>query len=339
MKNQKQIKTMLFPNLNPSTRRGIVFVATLVVGGAVMWFVLSHLGTEAEVETAITDAERQELRDFEAALRSDSAEWAARRGGRWQGGDDALHTGGELFAFDPNTADSATLVRLGLRPWQAHNCRQYVRKGGRWRSAEHFSRLYGLSQAEYARLRPYISIAADSAAIRWAAEREMREQEAEVRRLQAEERKRRSDSLRALAPEKLPAGTTVDLNTADTLLLRRIPEIGRWRAQKIVAYRERLGGFTRCEQLLEIEDIPASVVKWFYVAPGFEPRRMNVNTCSFKELVRHPYLSYEQVKEIMQYRRLHGKLTQWSDLSLSPLFTQGDFKRLSTYFTFEGTKK
>ena len=91
---------MLFPNLNPSTRRGIVFVATLVVGGAVMWFVLSRLGTEAEVATAITDAERQELRDFETALRSDSAEWAARRGGRWQGGDDALHTGGELFAFD-----------------------------------------------------------------------------------------------------------------------------------------------------------------------------------------------------------------------------------------------
>ena len=45
----------------PSTRRGIVFVATLVVGGAVMWFVLSRLGTEAEVATAITDAEQQEL--------------------------------------------------------------------------------------------------------------------------------------------------------------------------------------------------------------------------------------------------------------------------------------
>ena len=66
---------------------------------------------------------------------------------------------------------------------------------------------------------------------------------------------------------------------------------------------------------------------------------MDVNTCSFKELVRHPYLSYEQVKEIMQYRRLHGRLTQWSDLSLSPLFTQGDIERLSTYFTLGGTKK
>ena len=28
---------------------------------------------------------------------------------------------GELFYFDPNTADSTQLLRLGLRPWQVRN--------------------------------------------------------------------------------------------------------------------------------------------------------------------------------------------------------------------------
>ena len=30
-----------------------------------------------------------------------------------------------LFAFDPNTADSLTLIELGLRPWQVKNMMRY----------------------------------------------------------------------------------------------------------------------------------------------------------------------------------------------------------------------
>lgn len=61
----------------------------------------------------------------------------------------------ETFPFDPNRADSATFVRLGLRPWQASNALKYRRRGGRWRSPDDFARLYGLSEADFRRLRPY----------------------------------------------------------------------------------------------------------------------------------------------------------------------------------------
>lgn len=313
---------------NPPTRRGIIFLVSLILCVVLLYFIISHLGDgDARSDGSISEAERQELSDFEAEIRRDSAKWANGRDLKYSSYDDGLHSGSELFSFDPNTADSATLVRLGLRPWQAHNCRQYIRKGGRWRSPEHFSKLFGLSKSDYERLRPYISITADSLTIRRAEEREERQQ-------QAEERKRRSDSLRALSPEKLPAGTTINLNTADTMLLRRIPQIGQWRARKITEYRSNLGGFLTKEQLLEIEDIPADVISWFYVEPTFKPQRLNVNTCDFKTLVRHPYLNYEQVKAIMQYRRTQGKISSWSDLSLLPAFSQTDFSRLEPYFTF-----
>ena len=72
-----------------------------------------------------------------------------------------------LFAFDPNRADSLTLLKLGLESWQVGNIMKYRRKGGRWRSPEHFSRLYGLSRSEYERLRPYLRIAAADAAPRY----------------------------------------------------------------------------------------------------------------------------------------------------------------------------
>ena len=70
----------------------------------------------------------------------------------------------ESFPFDPNTADSTTLLRLGFKPWQAKAICNYRRKGGRWRSAEDCKRIYGFSEADYQRLKPYIRISPEFAA-------------------------------------------------------------------------------------------------------------------------------------------------------------------------------
>ena len=63
-----------------------------------------------------------------------------------------------LFAFDPNTADSSTLLRLGLKPWQVRSIYKYRAHGGHFRKPQDFARLYGLTLAQYRRLEPYISI-------------------------------------------------------------------------------------------------------------------------------------------------------------------------------------
>ena len=38
----------------------------------------------------------------------------------------------ETFFFDPNTADSTMLLRLGLSPWQVRNIYKYRARGGRY---------------------------------------------------------------------------------------------------------------------------------------------------------------------------------------------------------------
>ena len=40
----------------------------------------------------------------------------------------------ELFCFDPNTADSTALLKLGLRPWQVRNIYKYRAHGGIYRN-------------------------------------------------------------------------------------------------------------------------------------------------------------------------------------------------------------
>ncbi|MBR1713113.1 MAG: helix-hairpin-helix domain-containing protein [Alloprevotella sp.] len=271
--------------------------------------------TEAESPAPVSEEEWQALADFEDELRRDSAEWAAKHQYEKYGYSTGRRTP-ESFPFDPNTADSATLVRLGLHPWQAANAMKYRKRGGRWRSPEDFRRLYGLSEADYSRLRPYIRIAPSAEEI----ERERRQE--------------RHDSLRATWPKKYAEGTVLDLNEADTTALKGIPGIGTWRAQAITRYRERLGGFISTDQLKEIDDLPEGIERWFTVSSDARPRRMNVNKATFKQLVRHPYLNYEQVKEVANFIRLQGPLRSWEDLRLSPHFTERDFERLRPYFDF-----
>ena len=67
----------------------------------------------------------------------------------------------ETFPFDPNTADSTQLLRLGLQPWQVRNIYKYRSRGGIYRKKEDFAKLYGLTVKDYRRLEPYIRISSD----------------------------------------------------------------------------------------------------------------------------------------------------------------------------------
>lgn len=222
------------------------------------------------------------------------------------------------FPFNPNTADSATLIKVGLKSWQVKNLLAYRRAGGHWKDADDFKRLYGLSEEEYQRLRPYIQIPPP------------------VKDVYFTEKDRvRQDSLRQLRPEKFTELTVLDLNTVDTLTLRKIPGVGVGYSRAIVSYRQRLGGFVSVAQLKDIEGLPGRIEEWFTVDENAEVNRISINKSDFKTLVRHPYLSYEQVKVITTHIRKYGQLRSWKDLQLYPEFTPQDFERLTPYFVFE----
>ncbi|MBP5504776.1 MAG: helix-hairpin-helix domain-containing protein [Bacteroidales bacterium] len=77
----------------------------------------------------------------------------------------------QTFPFDPNTVSHEDLVRLGFSERQAQVIENYRSKGGKYRSARDFAKMYVVDSATFARLEPYISITkmdlntADSAAL------------------------------------------------------------------------------------------------------------------------------------------------------------------------------
>ncbi len=135
-------------------------------------------------------------------------------------------------------------------------------------------------------------------------------------------------------PEKFQKLTQVDINTADTVLLKKIPNIGSFRAGKIVAYREQLGGYTHVEQVMESSEMPDEVLEWFSIVP--QPIKMiNVNDLTIRQLMRHPYISFYQARNIVEHRKEYGPLKQIEDLLSLKDFTQKDIDRLRPYLVFQ----
>ena len=65
----------------------------------------------------------------------------------------------QMFYFDPNKIQETDWIRLGLQERLARTIHHYLEKGGRFKKAEDLKKLYGLHDADYERLYPFVRIA------------------------------------------------------------------------------------------------------------------------------------------------------------------------------------
>lgn len=223
----------------------------------------------------------------------------------------------DTFPFDPNTADSSQLIRLGLQSWQVRNIYKYRARGGVYRKKEDFARLYGLTVKDYHRLEPYIRISSDY----------------QLAATLVGDKANGANGTNGVYPRKIDSTQHVVLNTADTTTLRQVPGIGIYFAKEIVRYGQRLGGYVSVDQLDEIADFPQASKKYFVVQQA-HPKKLNVNQLTLQQLRRHPYINYYQARAIKEYCRLHGPLKSLDDLRLSRDFPPEVIQRLAPYVTF-----
>lgn len=295
-----------FLSFSRTERRGILILLALIVLVLIAyWFI------PPRERTANTDeAFKEEYAAFKASLhernQNRKADDARRRPSREV----------VLVPFDPNTTDSAGFARLGLPPWMAKNILRYRAKGGKFRQPDEFKKVYGLTEAQYATLLPYITIGEAFA-------------RRDTVRLYTPGEKRDS-----LATFKYPVGTILSLNQADTTELKKIPGIGSGIARMIVGYRKQLGGFYRVEQLSELK-LNIDLLRPWLSTGSNETRRMNLNKASVERLNAHPYLNFYQAKVIVGYRKKKGALNSLQQLKLYDEFTPQDLERLAPYVCFE----
>lgn len=103
----------------------------------------------------------------------------------------------------------------------------------------------------------------------------------------------------------------IELNTADTTVLKQVRGIASWTASKIVAYRERLGGFYSIEQLndLKLKGLSSDILYKQFRLDTSLVKTFDLDTISFKNLLRHPYFDYETVKKIFKLKNEYRGLS------------------------------
>jgi len=209
--------------------------------------------------------------------------------------------------FNPNGLPQTEWVRLGLTEAQAASVKRFEEKGGRFYKKEDVKKLYVVSEAFYANIEPFINIPPQNKTVADAkppAEKNVREK--------------------------------VDINRADSATLAGLYGITPKMAQRMLRVRETFGGFHSLEQVKDLygfhlpnyEKLSAQA----YAGPA-NIRPLNVNYCTFKELLAVPGMNYDAVKTIMNYREKNGSFKKTDDLVALNLAEPGLYVKIAPYLT------
>ena len=100
--------------------------------------------------------------------------------------------------------------------------------------------------------------------------------------------------------------TTDDINKATQKDFEVVNGVGTVISERIVKYRIKLQGFSFTSQLYEVWGIDKStvnrVLKRFKIHQKPNIQQININTATFKEILKNPYINYELCKKIIEYR-------------------------------------
>jgi DNA uptake protein ComE-like DNA-binding protein len=130
----------------------------------------------------------------------------------------------------------------------------------------------------------------------------------------------------------------IDLNRADSVQLLPLPGIGPVFARRIIKYRTLLGGYARVDQLMEVygmKEETLDLVKDKIFADITAIRTINLDSASFKDLLRHPYLEYEDVKALVKYRDFKGKILSKQELQDNFILADSVLQKVLPYLGLE----
>jgi competence ComEA-like helix-hairpin-helix protein len=216
---------------------------------------------------------------------------------------------GSLFEFDPNTLPVEGWEKLGLSVKTGKTIDKYRTKGGKFYKPEDLKKIWGLPAGFYERVKNYISIAAVQTPY---------------------EKARFSERSFEKTERKI---VIVNINEADTSAFIALPGIGSKLAARIVAFRDKLGGFYSVDQVGETFGLPDSTFQKIrpLLRSSETIRQFNINTATKEELKTHPYIKWALANAIIEYRTQHGNFKTLEELKNIALIDEEIFRRIVPY--------
>ena len=230
------------------------------------------------------------------------------------------------FSFDPNTLNEAGFAALGLRDKTIHTIINYRNKGGQFRTAEDIRKIYGLKKEEADALIPFIQISLPQ-------------------RNKYSQKNAESNQSKFIYSKAKPQ--IIDINTATVDQWKALPAIGDALSNRILNYRDKMGGFSSVEQVKKTYGLSDSAYhiilpyltlsskKTTVFSSAFSSKKININTASAAELKTNSDIPSEVAEAIVIYRKQHGNYASVADVKKIVFINEQLYQKVAPYLTVD----
>ncbi|MEO9020837.1 MAG: helix-hairpin-helix domain-containing protein [Ginsengibacter sp.] len=294
-------------------RKGIIYIIIIILILILLPFFFPYFAKDNPLDTSEFEKEITQLQKAPASKKYNENEYYGDYTPRSKNHEQVKNI--KLFYFDPNTASANDWIRLGVREKTANTIQNYISKGGKFYKPEDIKKIWGLSKSDAERLIPYISI------------------KREERTYPQYEQKNPVEKVNYTSRYPI---AKVDINTADTTQYIALPGIGSRLANRIISFREKLGGFYSIDQIGETYLLPDSTfqkIKPHLLLNSTTVKKININSSSVDEMKSHPYIRYNMANAIFQYRRQHGNFNSVEGIKKIMTVTDDFYEKVSPYLT------
>lgn len=279
-------------NVTSSERRGIAVLVIVIVVLVVIRFILPQIiKSDEKINYSIETLEAPRQDTVKQVILSEEAEPLIEEA-----------ESVVLKEINPNTAHVEEFIACGFSEAVANNIIKYRLKGGVFKKAEDLYKIYNIDSQLVSSLIPLIVI---------------------------EETVLRNSKKETRLPKR-----SINVNLADEKQLVEVPYIDEALAIRIIKYRSLLGGFYSLNQLKEVYGINDFLYKnvepYLSLSPG-SISKIRLNSGTFADMIRHPYLKSYHVKSILGYRELMGDFTEESQLLSNHILDEDLFNKIKPY--------
>lgn len=187
---------------------------------------------------------------------------------------------GFVIEFESATIEDLTLI--GFPEKISQRIRNYIEKGGHIANEKELMTIYGMDSTILQKVIRHI---------------------------------RFTDIKKHRRKKEIPESAKIDINSATIVEWEALPMIGLTMAERIVKFRNSLGGFISVDQVGTCYGVEAETMDIIrpYLVRKSGIRKIDLNTTNLDSLY-HPYLSSRILKIAESYKRQHGPFTSQGDL-------------------------
>lgn len=220
----------------------------------------------------------------------------------------------------PNQASEEQWLNLGLNEGQVATIKKYLDKGGAFSIKSDLKKIYTIDQEDYNRIEPFLLLP-DSSAL-----------------YSKQTRDSFYSKVDRIVDESPIPEISVYLNESEAEDYRRIRGLGEVLSNRIIKYRDLLGGFYKKEQLLEVYGIDSSLfaeIELYLVIDEKDLEHLDINQLTAYEMSKHPYVTYNMALIITRDRKKNGPFKMKEDLLNRELLNEHLYSKIAPYITIK----